>query len=171
MNIFATLQEIKSFTFKKVKYYSVQFEENDVNEFLDFLNRMEDIPDVEDELGILIAWLEEIGEKHGALEQFFRHEGAAHALPPPAKQMRVHELTVKENMRLYCLKANEHVVFLFNGGIKTTIKAQDCPNVSPYFRQANLLAKAIDQLFSDGEIQWNNNFTDITFETDLALKL
>lgn len=171
MNIFATLHEVDTFTFKQVKYYSVQFEDHEIDEFLDFLNRMEDIKEIEEDLNIFIAWLEEIGERHGALKEFFRHEGKADALPPPAKKMRLNELEVTENIHLYCLRANEHVVFLFNGGIKTTNKAQDCPNVSTYFRQANQLAGAIEKLFINKDIRWNTNQTDILFEPNLEIEI
>lgn len=171
MNIFATLKEIESFTFKKVKYYSVHFEDKEVSEFLDFLNRMEDIEEIKDDLDLFFIWLEEIGENYGALPQFFRHEGKADALPPPAKQMKLTEFEIEENIRLYCLRANDHVVFLFNGGIKTKDRAQDCPNVSNYFRQANQLSHAINQLFNQGEISWNNSHTDITFEPDLEIEI
>lgn len=171
MNIFATIKVIDTFTFKKVKYYSVQFEEKEVNEFLDFLNRMENIEEIKEDLNFLFIWLEEIGDNYGALPKFFRHEGSAEALPPPAHQMKLTELEIKEQLRLYCLRANEHIVFLFNGGVKTENKAQDCPNVSVYFRQANQLAKAINQLFKDRCITWNHDQTDIVFDTDLKIEL
>lgn len=171
MNIFATLHEIETFTFKKVKYYSVKFEDNETDEFIDFLNRMEDIEEIAEDLNVFVGWLEEIGEKYGALKSLFRPEGKAEALPPPAKKMRVDALVVKENIRLYCLRANEHVVFLFNGGIKTKNKAQDCPNVSGYFRQANQLAGAIEKLFINKDIRWNTEQTDILFESNLEIEL
>lgn len=171
MNIFASLEKVPNFNFDKVIYYSVLIEDKDVNEFYDFLNRMEDIKEIEEDLNTLVIWLEEIGDNYGALPEFFRHEGKAEALPPPARKMKLAELEVENNLRLYCLRANEHVVFLFNGGIKTTDKAQDCPNVSPYFRQANKLAGIINQLFSDSEIKWNQDHTDIIMEPDLQLEL
>lgn len=79
MNIFATILAVKTFTFKKVKYYSVQINDKEVNEFFDFLNRMEDIPEIEEDLGILFDWLELIGEEFGALSVYFRHEKIADA--------------------------------------------------------------------------------------------
>ena len=36
-------------------------------------------------------------------------------------------IVIEKNLRLYCIVANEHVVFLFNGGIKTAKYADDCP--------------------------------------------
>lgn len=150
-----------------MKYFSVQFENTEVNEFFDFLNRMEDIEELEDDLSNLLVWLEEIGENYGAQKRFFRNEAwiaDVQALPPPRKQMQIKEIEV-DNLRLYCLILNEHVVFLFNGGIKTTDKAQDCPNVGAYFKQANQLALKIDQLIKSGDIIWNSNFTNIQYNS------
>ncbi len=174
MNIFATIHAIDTFNFKKVKYYSIQFENREEIEFIDFLNRMEDIDEIKEDLNKLFIWLEEIGENVGALPHFFRHEGQyseASALPPPRKEMTTQEIVVEEKLRLYCLRANEHVVFLFNGGLKTTGRAQDCPNVSTYFNQANRLSNAIDRLFSDKEISWNSQQTDILFNSDLEIEI
>jgi len=171
VNIFATIVAVKSFNFKKVKYYSVQIGDNRNNEFLDFLLRMEQIPQIEEDLGIFFNWLELIGEEFGALPFYFRHEGIADGLPPPKNQMKLKELELGSNLRLYCLRANDHVVFLFNGGIKTTDKAQDCPNVSSYFRQANKLADEINKRFISGDITWNSDLTDIIFEPNLDIEL
>lgn len=74
-----------------------------------------------------------------------------------------------KNLRLYCLRANDHVVIFFNGGMKIKQKAQDCPNVGPYFRQANQLARKIDQLFQQKEINWELDFTDIVFDENLKI--
>lgn len=173
MNIFAHLIRLEEFQFRKVKYYSVQIEGNEVNEFYDFLNRMEDIRSIENDLSNLMVWIEEIGENYGAQQKFFRNESEiadVRALPPPRTQMRLRKIEVNE-MRLYCMVLNEHVVIFFNGGIKTTDKAQQCPNVGPYFKQANKLTLQLDQLLKDGEIIWNSNFTDIKFDTNLEIEL
>jgi hypothetical protein len=135
---------------------------------------MEDIEEVTDDLSNLLVWIEEIGENYGAIKnRFFRNESVTadvQALPPPRKQMKVHEILV-ENIRLYCLVLNEHVVFLFNGGIKTTDEAKDCPNVGPYIKQANQLVQKIDELFKTKEISWNEDQTDIDFDKDLEIEL
>ncbi|MBW6534898.1 MAG: hypothetical protein K0B11_07815 [Mariniphaga sp.] len=109
MNIFVHIQRLEEFQFDIVKYFTVQLEEDgeekDVNEFFDFLNRMEEIEEVEEDLSNLLVWIEEIGEKIGAKKHLFRNESITadvQALPPPAKQMEVHEIPV-ENLRLYCL--------------------------------------------------------------------
>jgi hypothetical protein len=92
------------------------------------------------------------------------------ALPPPASTMRVHKIS-GSLLRLYCLRVNDCVVFLFNGGVKTQSNAKDCPNVGPYIRQANRITQKINQLFSDKEISWNNGRTDIIYLPGLEIQI
>jgi hypothetical protein len=174
VNNFATVVRLTGFQYTKVRYFSIWFKENEVNEFFDFLNRIEDIPDVAEDLSNLLVWIEEIGENYGAIKnRFFRNESITadvHALPPPSREMEAHELQV-EDLRLYCMVLNENVVFLFNGGIKTKDNAKDCPNVGPYIKQANRLVRLIDESIRRGEIRWNRDHTDIEFDEDLELEL
>jgi len=174
VNTFARIERLSDFQFKKVSFYSIRFEQSDVNEFFDFLNRMEEVEDVTDDLSNLLVWIEEIGEKYGAVKnRFFRNESITtdvQALPPSKKQMVAFELPV-ENLRLYCLVLNEYVVFLFNGGIKTTQEAKDCPNVGPYIKQANNIVVKIDEQIRLGNITWNYDHTDINFIKNLEIEL
>jgi hypothetical protein len=174
VNIFAKIERLQDFQYRKVKYFSIRFEDNNVNEFFDFLNRMEDIDGVAEDLSNLLVWIEEIGENYGAIKKrFFRNESITadvQALPPPRKQMALFEIPV-DDLRLYCMVANEHVVFLFNGGIKTTYDAKDCPNVGFYIKQANKIISKIDTLFTNKEISWNEYQTDIKFDENLEIEL
>ena len=174
MNNFAVIEKLEQFVFDKVTYYSVRFQGKENNEFYDFLTRMDQDPEVEEDIGNLLVWIEEIGNKYGAIrERFFRHEakgGELSALPPPRSQMEYHEIIV-ETLRLYCLVANEHVVFLFNGGVKTTAKPVDCPNVKKHFLKANDFARRIDECFRSGDISWNEDHTDIIIDPDLEIEI
>jgi hypothetical protein len=174
VNTFVKIIRLEEFSFNKVKYYSIQYKDNDINEFYDFLNRMEDFSDVEDDLSNLVEWIEQIGEEHGAKKDFFRNEqlnSEAKALPPPYRKMKAYDIIIND-LRLYCMVANEHVVFLFNGGIKTTVyDARDCPNVGPYFKQANKIVKKLDELFRDRSITWNSDQTDIDFDPELEIEI
>lgn len=174
MNIFANIERLTAFQFKKVRYFTIRFKENDVNEFFDFLNRMEDIDEVAEDLSNMLVWIEEIGEKYGAIKnRFFRNESIiadVQALPPSKKRMEAFEIPVAD-LRLYCMVLNENVVFLFNGGIKTAENARDCPNVGPYINQANRLVKIIDECIRNKEIKWNKDQTDIEFDEELEIEL
>lgn len=174
MNIFANIVRLTDLQFKKVRYFSIRFKENEVSEFFDFLNRMEDIGEVSEDLSNLLVWIEQIGENFGAIkDRFFRNESIiadVQALPPSKKQMEVYEILV-EDLRLYCMVLNENVVFLFNGGIKTTDNAKECPNVGPLIKQANQIVKKIDECLKNKDISWNDDHTDIKFDEDLEIEL
>lgn len=168
---FAFIKRLKEFSFEFVQYYSVQFSENEETEFENFLSRHENNNEVEEDFVNLLSWLEEIGKHRTALHYLFRHEGQLSntvALPPAKKFMGTLEVN---NLRLYCMRLNEHVVILYNGGVKTQNRAQDCPNVRKYFDEANRLTSKIDELIREGDIKWNKDHTDITFnpETEISL--
>lgn len=175
MNNFASIIRLDDLAYAKVRYFTIAIEGKEVNEFLDFLNYMEDIPEFEDDLNNLLVWIEEIGNEYGAVKEKFRNEAiyaCVSALPPPKKQMELHEIIV-EDIRLYCFVANEHVVFLFNGGIKTKgiNKAMECPNVGPILKQANSITKVIEELFKSKDIAWNDDHTDIIFDSALQFEI
>ena len=72
-------------------------------------------------------------------------------------------------LQLYCIRINEHVVILLNGGIKSTKKAQDCPNVSASFELANKLAKAIEKSLHKNDIEWSDEELDIFYDENLEI--
>lgn len=173
MNNFASIVRLDEFQFSKVKYYSIQFDDNDKNEFYDFLNRMESVEEATDDLDKLFVWIEIIGETVGAKKEYFRNEAITadvSALPPPAAFMRAHKISVS-HLRLYCLRVNDCVVFLFNGGVKTQTNAKDCPNVGPYIKQANRIVQEINKLFFSKEVCWNNDKTDIRYSLGLGIEI
>jgi hypothetical protein len=57
VNSFAAIVRLTEFQYKKVRYFSIWFKENEVNEFFDFLNRIEDIPEVAEDLSNLLVWI------------------------------------------------------------------------------------------------------------------
>ena len=121
-------------------------------------------------------WLKEIGDKYGAQNRFFRNEAKnadTSALPPVGKDRKPYYVEYgkkkSNNLRLYCLKANTNVVFLFSGDIKTKQKAQECPSVQSHFNLANALTKAIDTAFRERDIVWNDDCTLISSSEDFIL--
>ena len=174
MNTFAHIKPIARYN--KVAYYSVFINESKTSIFEDFIdyhsqhNRKK--------LDHVLEWIKIIGDKYGAQNHLFRPDASiadASALPPKGKDREPSytELgkTKANNIRLYCLRANENVVFLFNGDIKTTRYAQDCQNVKEHFNLANRLTKAIDLAFVEKDIVWNDDFTLINCSSDLKLFL
>jgi hypothetical protein len=152
MTRFITLKLFKSFP--KVHFYTFQFEDDDETETETekFFSKLENVMELESDLNHLVVWLSLIGKKYGAKIEFFRHEAAAHALPPPMSKM-IKELIVN-NLRLYCVPISEQIVILANGGVKTSQQVQNAPNVLPHFRFANAMAKQIDQLIRERNFKW-----------------
>lgn len=162
MNIF--VEEIEEFQFGIVRFYSIRVDDNEYNEFERFLRKHEQNSGISEELDQLFQFLEEMGDKYGAREQFFRFENQAHAIPKHSKQFPYIEKGAK--LRLYCLRLNDHVVFLFHGGIKTKHSAQDCKNVSIHFHNANRFVQKINELIRNNEILFNEKGTELTFDKD-----
>lgn len=178
VNNFAKIKLVQRFN--KVTYYTLLLNEDEMSLFGQFT--VKHTSENKDKLNHIMAWIKVIGNKIGAREHYFRNEAEtadASALPPRGidkepTYVEYNEITGKEenrenNLRLYCLRANDHVVFLFNGDIKTANKAQDCDKVRPHFRRANKLTEIIDQAFRDKEIKWNAGQTDILFDNDFEL--
>lgn len=174
MNTFAHIKPIARYN--KVAYYSVCMNDHKASLFEEFISYHE--TNNKNKLNHVLEWIKIIGNKYGAQTHLFRPEAAiadTSALPPKGKDREPSytELgkTKANNMRLYCLRANESVVFLFNGDIKTTHYAQDCPNVKNHFTLANQLTKAIDRAFEEKDIVWNDDFSLINFSSDFKLFL
>ena len=150
MNTFVEIKEITAFTGNNVTFYTLHLEDRGNDEFADFISRHLHDDEIQDQLIYLNEKLENFSHD-GAKEHFFRPERSFHALPPPARYM---EVEIEGNpLRLYCLYISNHMIFLFNGGIKTTSKAQDCENVGKYFRDAERFTKMIDDGIRTGELK------------------
>lgn len=172
MNKFAQIKPL--FKYKTVAYYSVSLNDNEKTLYQKFLEKH--TVENKDKLYHIQKWLKLIGEKYGAQNRFFRNEAKnadASALPPIGTDRKPYYIEYGKkkanNLRLYCLKANSNVVFLFNGDIKTKQKAQDCPNVKNHFILANNLTKAIDNAFCENDIIWNEDYTLISYSEDFML--
>lgn len=140
MNKKATIVEL--YRFKEVTYYSIQIGDN-LPLGLEFLKKHSSHKDMD----LLMSWIKKIGDDRLASVHFFRQEREAHALPPPSN------ITHKScSLRWYCLRLNYKSVILFNGGIKTARKAQDCKNVSSHFEQAGKLSLRIWEEIDNEEV-------------------
>jgi hypothetical protein len=141
-------------TFSKVKFFTVRFEDEAVSETDKFFNQFSSNHLHSNELDKLIAFIENLGENLGADQDFFRHERLAQALPPERRSMRRYNLlefleTERYDFRLYCLRLSNSVVILFNGGLKTNNNPENCPNVAPHFRNAQIFCKRIEEKLKD----------------------
>lgn len=174
MSTFAKISLIASYD--KVIYYSVALVDEEVDQpsyFEKFVSRHQQRN--REKLNHILSWLEEIGNVWGAMPHLFRDERGAHALPPKGVHREPTYIEVDagkvavNNLRLYCYRLSESVVFLFDGDVKTADAAQDCPNVRPHFRMANQLVQVIDEYFDQGDIEWNDERTDLIYDEEFLL--
>ncbi len=158
MNIFV---EVFSDEGNKVTFYTVRKEDSEISETEDFFKRVSEKAEYyEDTLKLVRLLSNQIANLYGAHEKYFnRYERKATALPPKKYRAFKAEEVVSFSyspLRLYTLKISESIVVLFNGGIKLTDgRAQDDPNVSMYFHEANEYASRIIQAIKDDMICLN----------------
>jgi hypothetical protein len=163
------LVPIPALAFGKVHYYSVRFEGRQHSEFRDFQLRMA----VENgkELAEINRYIQDIGEKYGALKQHFKDEDAAERLPPPWHHFIESENPDDYGLRLYCIRLSPSVVILLNGDRKTKRKVAECENCKPHFAKAVALAKKITQAIVDGDMEIDEEEKEINMEDDFELTL
>lgn len=172
MNNFVQIKKVVQYD--KVSYYSVTINSETTSLFENFIaihtanNR--------DKLNHILDWIEVIGIKHGAKTHLFRSEAYGSdtsALPPAGKEREPSYIeegeTESNNLRLYCFRLNVNVVILYSGDLKTADKAQHCTNVRTHFLLANKLTKALENAIKENDICWNEDCTDIIFDSDFEI--
>jgi len=172
MNNFVQIKRVAQYD--KVSYYSVTINSGPTSLFENFIATHTAIN--KEKLNHILAWLQIIGIQYGAKTHLFRPEAYlsdTSALPPTDKKREPTYIedgqTESNNLRLYCFRLNENVVILYSGDLKTTDKAQDCPNVKPHFLLANKITRALENSIKEKDINWNNDCTDIIFDSDLEI--
>lgn len=146
MPTFATIIEL--YAFKEVTFYTIHIEGETASLGSQFIESNKKHKHFE----ILRIWIQNLGNKRGALAHLFRPERKADALPPPI------EITQKRcSLRWYCLRMNRSAVKLFNGGDNTKgiNDARDCPIVGPHFYLANQLCAAIWDAYDQGVFEFD----------------
>ncbi len=123
-------------------FYTVRYLDAEISEterFFDKFYRDASLKSYVQELAVLLQ--NEIGNKYGAREIFFRPERKAQALPP---KPGLREIRIPYNfpLRLYCLRLSNSCVILFNGGEKTSQTSQG-GKTSMAFHEANEFADRI----------------------------
>jgi hypothetical protein len=169
VNTFAEIKLV--FESPKVRYYSVRFSDKDLTEFGRFVMKHKDLIEIKDEYNDLMSWIKvRLGIQKGAKEGFFRPEGAANALPPPHQWL---DVDYNENLRVYCYRISDHVVFLFNGGVKTkkSRTAQECKVIKPHFDSANKIVRAIDRAFQSKDICLSEDQKELIISPNFELEI
>lgn len=155
-------------------FYSVLKEGHEKSETDKFFERFEDHDKYEDSANLLLSLIiNDIGGKYGAIDDFFdRNEQKAQALPPKPKN-RVKEikiLGINFPLRLYCLRINENIVVLFNGGIKESDTAQNSEDLRFKFYESQSFAEKIIDAIDEGMITIEDSYLkDFTGSTEIIL--
>lgn len=143
MNIFAL--EIFDDQGKVCTFYTVRWEDAKLSETDKFFVKYEKNSTFQRPVQELAKFISKtIGDEMGALDDFFRFENTAQALPPSGSH-KVEDVYINFGnfpLRLYCLRISETLVVLFNGGEKTADTAQG-GETSMAFQEANIFAKRI----------------------------
>ena len=136
------LKELQEF--EKIKYYTIQIENEDRSETQKFVDRFKE-SEYRFEFEVIFYHIKKMGEKRGADERFFRYEREAHALPPYFEGEG-------GNLRLYCIRISNDIVILGNGGVKTADTYQDSPDCKPHIELLLNFNFVFTQHVKEGEI-------------------
>lgn len=108
-----------------VNFYSIRLDEEELSELERFFEKFPIGCEYDDEIDIIIAWLDKIGE-NGALERYFRPEGRY------GDGVGVIPIDVGNKLRLYCLRISDKILVFGNGGIKDADSWQNSGTLAPY---------------------------------------
>lgn len=159
MNTFASV--VLYMRLDRVSYYTIQIEDGSQSEIAKFWKKSKNWEEHKQEVSRLASWIKQIGER-GATSTYFRDENKADALPPKGIGRKIGK-SPNGTVRLYCYWVSEQIVILFNGDIKTTDSAQDCPRVAPFFRQANGWVRKLKEIGIEHDGQDITNLEDLNF--------
>jgi hypothetical protein len=143
---------------KLCTFYTVRWEDAKLSETDKFFLKFSNENQLKQALQELAKFLEVvIGNEYGALEDFFRFENNAQAIPSSGTY-KVEDIYINYGnfpLRLYCLRISESLVVLFNGGEKTANTAQQ-GKTSMAFQEANIFAKRILEVLKNKDIYIND---------------
>ncbi|HMS98987.1 MAG TPA: hypothetical protein PKA12_09585 [Saprospiraceae bacterium] len=103
---------------------------------------------------------ESIGNRYGATDDFFdRIVNRAQELPPKSKNWveEIKDLGINFPLRLFCYRITEHIVILFNGGIKESLVTQESEKLSMKFYEAQTFVKRIEEALQLRMIEISDN--------------
>lgn len=144
---------------EKVNFYSIKMVGEELTEMEAFFEKFPIGCDYDDEIDVIISWLDQIAER-GALERYFRPEGKY------GDGVGVIPIDVGNKLRLYCLRLSDKILVFGNGGVKDSKSWQESESLAPYVRLLIDTSRFISSRIKDGtlvlvdnEIVGNLNFT------------
>jgi len=146
--LIVAFEKIEDISAGEVVFYTARIGDNELTE-IELFDEQE-FPQHAQELEILYNAIDLMQTK-GALKPFFKEEDTANALPIVPQSLHVANGT-DFGIRLFCIKINDNIVVLLNGDVKTALKNQDCDNVRQHFNNARKIARKIDKMIIDGDL-------------------
>lgn len=128
-----------------VNFYSIHLDEEELSELERFFEKFPEGCEYDEEIDIIIAWLDKIGEK-GALERYFRPEGKY------GDGVGVIPIDVDNKLRLYCLRISDKILIFGNGGLKDAYSWQNSKTLAPYVEMLIDTSRFIATRIKDGKI-------------------
>lgn len=128
-----------------VNFYSIHMEDKELSELERFFEKFPEGCEYDEEVDIIISWLDKIGER-GALERYFRPEGNY------GDGVGVIPIDVGNKLRLYCLRISDKILVFGNGGIKDSDKWQNSESLAPYVKTLIDTSRFIASRIRDGKI-------------------
>lgn len=142
-----------------VNFYSIHLDGKELSEFEDFFDKFPIGCEYDEEVDVIVAWLDKIAER-GALERYFRPEGKY------GDGVGVIPIDVGNRIRLYCLRLSNKILIFGNGGVKDADSWEHSETLAEYVRTLIDTSRFISSRIKDGtialvdkEIIGNLNFT------------
>lgn len=158
-----SFEKIDNISSDAVIFYTVRLNDNRLTEIELFEEK--DFPEHLKELQILFSVLNEM-QIRGAKPYYFKPERNANALPKvPAEIISANKKDF--GLRLYCIRLTGSIVILLNGGIKTNLDPTLCPNVQRHFSNAVKIARKLDMLLLDDEVDYEKPDCLLNLEFEL----
>lgn len=128
-----------------VNFYSIHLDDEELSELERFFDKFPEGSEYDEEIDVIISWLDKIGEK-GALERYFRPEGRY------GDGVGVIPIDVGNKLRLYCLRLSDKILVFGNGGIKDAKSWQQSESLAPYVEMLIDTNRFISSRILNGQI-------------------
>lgn len=128
-----------------VNFYSIHLDDEELSELERFFDKFPEGSEYDEEINVIISWLDKIGEK-GALERYFRPEGRY------GDGVGVIPIDVGNKLRLYCLRLSDKILVFGNGGIKDAKSWQQSESLAPYVEMLIDTSRFISSRILNGQI-------------------
>ena len=130
---------------ENVNFYSIHLDGKELTELEDFFEKFPTGCDYDDEIDVIIAWMNRIADT-GALERYFRPEGRY------GDGVGVIPIDVGKKVRLYCLRLSDKILVFGNGGIKDPPTWQESESLAPYVKLLVDTSRFISSRIKDGSL-------------------